>query len=494
MAGTILTGNPSNITTSLSATITALANNGSGAVRATTSAPHLFGNGDTCLIFAGPITGEWAITVIDSTHFDLVGSTFTSTATGTAIDLALTPQIQVPVDGDTQSAQLSGLVSGFQGVLDRTQYLQENAIAALYPTTRAQYSQASVWSPPQLVSTTWANFSQDVGSGGPEWDPVNHQWLQPCAIISGTSVTAAHVFCSYDGWDSNWRSVYSGNALNLSGATASVVTAGKDPGDSTTFYMAVIVAGAVTLYRTHSGNWQNVYSDSSHTYTDAKWVGLQGYETAFIGSTATAGTILQYSNTQFGSATTVAVGTLIGGAVAQWLVRSNGVMGIAVPQAQAMSSFAASFVLTSTDGHTWVDQNGSGVSSVLLSTDEVIGLDWNADYQMWVMAVLTSAVKVKFLVSADGINWANQGVALSTLSDVEDIAAVGGVYTAVSGEAADTKIYASFDTKNWYLTSAHLPGGGVPVRIRSNGSQMCASSPNGARFSMTLKPIAGPLT
>ena len=493
MPGMILTGTPSNITTALSATITDLANNGSGAVRATTSAPHLFGNGDTCLIFCGPITGQHVITVIDATHFDVNGSTYTATATGTAVDISLTPQIQIPIDGDTFSAQLSGLVSAFQGLADRTQFLQSEIVTLTYPFGYAQYAEASVWSPPQLIGNSEANFSQDVGYGGPEWDAVNLQWLQPCAIISGTSVTAAHVFCSYDGWDSNWRGC-GGNVANLLGNVASNVTAGKDPNDAITFYMGVIIPGGITIYRSQGVNWSNVYSDSSHTYTDAKFCPLNGSQMVLIGSTATAGTIGKFTANQFGAATTQAIGTLIGGAVTEWLVRSNGTMAIAVPRAQLMSSFTAPFVLTSTNGTAWTDQNGAGVSGVLLSTDEIVGLDWNADYQMWAMAVLTSAVKVKILVSADGIHWANQGVALTYLSDIEDIASVGNVWAAISGGSTATQILASFDTKNWYLTSAQLPGGGVPVRVRSNGAQFCASSPNGARFSMTMKPIAGPLT
>lgn len=121
----ILTGNQANVTSALSATVTALANNGSGAIRATTSGPHLFGSNDRVYMNVSPAAvGLFNITVIDSTHFDLQGSTFTATGTGTATDLSLTPQIQVPTDGDTFSAQLSGMLSGLQGVLDRTQALR----------------------------------------------------------------------------------------------------------------------------------------------------------------------------------------------------------------------------------------------------------------------------------------------------------------------------------------------------------------------------------
>jgi hypothetical protein len=119
----VLTGNSGNVTAPLTATVTALANNGSGEIRVTTSAPHLFGDGDPVRLVTGVITEDFAIKVIDSVTFDCLASTFTSTSTGTATDLALTPQIQVPTDGQSSSLQLSGMLSAFRGILDRTQAL-----------------------------------------------------------------------------------------------------------------------------------------------------------------------------------------------------------------------------------------------------------------------------------------------------------------------------------------------------------------------------------
>ena len=116
----ILQGNPANVTTPLSATITALGNNGAGAVRVTTAAPHLFGQGDTVQIATSVLTGTFTIAVIDASHFDLVGSVFTSTSTGTATDQSLTPAVQVPLDGDTGSLQGSGLLSAMQAFMDRS--------------------------------------------------------------------------------------------------------------------------------------------------------------------------------------------------------------------------------------------------------------------------------------------------------------------------------------------------------------------------------------
>ena len=119
----VLTGNAANVTT-LTATITSLSNNGSGAVRVTTAAPHLFGPSDTILVSTAVLTGAFTIAVINTNTFDLVGSTYTATSTGTATDVSLTPQVLVPTDGDTASLQLSGMLSSFQALLDRTQALE----------------------------------------------------------------------------------------------------------------------------------------------------------------------------------------------------------------------------------------------------------------------------------------------------------------------------------------------------------------------------------
>jgi hypothetical protein len=118
-----LSGNPNNITT-LTAAVSSAANNGSGAVRVTTAAPHLFATNDTVIMSTTLYDQAWSITVISANVFDLNGSTFTATTTGTVQDISFTPQILVPTDGDTFSMQLSGMLSALQGILDRTQFLK----------------------------------------------------------------------------------------------------------------------------------------------------------------------------------------------------------------------------------------------------------------------------------------------------------------------------------------------------------------------------------
>src|SRR5215471_2694056 len=119
-----MSGDPSHISTPLTATIVGMAS-AAGLIRVQTSAPHHFASGDYVHIqtITTVIDAYYVITVIDTTHFDLVGSAWTGTGTGTATDVSLTPQIQVPTDGDTFSLQLAGMLSALQALTDRTQYL-----------------------------------------------------------------------------------------------------------------------------------------------------------------------------------------------------------------------------------------------------------------------------------------------------------------------------------------------------------------------------------
>ena len=160
----VIQGNPANVTGSLVATVGSLSNNGSGAIRVITTAPHLFGNGDTVLMDTSNTAsnGTWVITVISSNEFDLVGSTFTATSTGTATDLSLTPAIQVPTDGDTGSLQLSGMLSSLQALADRTQFLKGLATSAQVQTFTANGS----WTCPSGVA--WVIALMVGGGGGGE--------------------------------------------------------------------------------------------------------------------------------------------------------------------------------------------------------------------------------------------------------------------------------------------------------------------------------------
>ena len=117
----VITGNPSDITTPLTSAVASLSSGVGGVVRVATVGPHLSATGDVVQITTPVISGTFSITVIDGTHYDLTGTTFTSTSTGNVSNCSLTPQIQFPTDGDTQSMQLSGLLSGLRALASRTQ-------------------------------------------------------------------------------------------------------------------------------------------------------------------------------------------------------------------------------------------------------------------------------------------------------------------------------------------------------------------------------------
>ena len=171
----IITGTPSNVTTltgapgqpigdgPLTATVSAIADNGGGLWRVTTSAPHLFGDGDyvelAVTISATAVEAFGFIAVIDATTFDVAGTTYTATGTGTATDLSLTPQIQIPTDGDSFSLQLSGMLSALQALADRTQALRYLQVSRAMTVAFAVAS-GRVPIPP------WATYLLVIGCGG----------------------------------------------------------------------------------------------------------------------------------------------------------------------------------------------------------------------------------------------------------------------------------------------------------------------------------------
>jgi hypothetical protein len=158
----ILNGNAANITSPLARTVTALTSGAGGVVRVTTSVPHLFGPSDRVYISTAVITGYFTINIIDSTHVDLQGTTYSSTATGTITDYSLTPQILVPTDGDTFSMQISGMLSCLQGLMDRTQWLASQ-VANLQQASFAGAGTLKV--PPGVV---WMVAVMCGGGGGGE--------------------------------------------------------------------------------------------------------------------------------------------------------------------------------------------------------------------------------------------------------------------------------------------------------------------------------------
>lgn len=486
----VLTGNPANITTPLQATITALADNGSGAIRATTSTPHFFGTNDHVIMVTTVVTGTFEITVIDSTHFDLVGSTYTATGTGTATDLSLTPQIQVPTDGDAFSAQLSGLLSGFQGVLDRTQYLQEICIALASDAGQvsgATAALATTWTAPVLADPVFEP-TQHPNNSHAEWDAVNNQWI---VMVSGSA--SANIYCSYDGWDDDWRFLISGGFGPY--ASPTTLVAGKDPNDATTFYAGetdstqVIVSTCVA-----PSTVTTAYADVAAGYTDVQIGSINGYVViATANSASNAKNNLISSNNKFSTNSTTNVGATTG-KPNQWLLRSNGSMMIAMPRL-GNGGFALPYVWTTTDGHTWTERT----LSFLAGTDLLAGLDWGVDAQgsCWILSVQHIATsKGDLYRSSDGINWTKvPGTPVNTLFNVVSLAAVGRVWIAVlaASPGPHTMIY-SLDTVNWSQMSAKLLGTSGEARVRSNGFQAAGTNASGARFTEVQGPAVTGLT
>ena len=484
----VLTGTPGNITTPLSATVSALTNNGSGAIRVATSAPHLFGPGDIVAMNAGPVQGQFAITVVDDTHFDLNGSTYASSYTGTVSDLSLTPQILVPTDGDTFSAQLSGLLSAFQGILDRTQYLQIEAYAALNAVASGSVSDVATWTVPVLADPT-KTYLQNPGSGGPEWDAINGQWMLPS--VAGSS--DVQLYISYDGWDNNWRAVGTSTAI---GGTPNSVSAAKDPNNTGVFYLMVTYPTSFFGLQIlcYQGSWSVLYADASNGYLECQSANLNGYILFATGGTTTGTTNIVTTNNEFISQAVTNVGATVG-AVNHWICRSNGSIWIAAPLDQA---FATPFLYTSVDGHTLVQQT-AGFGGNLVATDKITGLDYGTinGVGYWLMSVQNGAgTHGKILRSTDGINW-TLGVTLGGLTNIHSLAAVGNNWVAMIKQAApsEPQIIYSQDSINWYATNARMAQPTTAdTLVRSSGIQFCASNSFGARFSQVLKPYAGPLT
>lgn len=121
----VITGDPSGISNTLTRTITNATN--ASPIVITTSVAHLFATGDTVVntdvVGNTAANGTFRITKISSTTFSLDGSTGNGAyvSGGTTVDASLTPQFSIPTDGDPMSA--ASINVAFEALADRTQYL-----------------------------------------------------------------------------------------------------------------------------------------------------------------------------------------------------------------------------------------------------------------------------------------------------------------------------------------------------------------------------------
>lgn len=119
-------GNPGNITTKLSRTVTSAASGAGGLILIGTSGAHDFATYDYVHVFGVTGTTEanttTSIQVIDSTHFLLDGTVFVNpySTGGTVEDLSLTPYFQLPDDGEAGTAQ--SIETAIQALADRSQF------------------------------------------------------------------------------------------------------------------------------------------------------------------------------------------------------------------------------------------------------------------------------------------------------------------------------------------------------------------------------------
>ena len=275
-----------------------------------------------------------------------------------------------------------------------------------------------------------------------------------------------------------------------------VISAGKDPNDSTTFYIADVEqsGGGVLFNKWDGSTWNTGIQSYSHAgYTDVQMLGFNGYLVAATGGANANNTNLYYSNDKLVTQTAVAVGGTVGN-VNQWLLRQNVAMLIAAPANQA---FATPFLYTSTDGHTFTLQT-AGFGGNLSASDRITGLDWGLDSAgpCWIMTVLdTVANDTKILRSPDGINWslsasiADFGTGLGA---VESLAAVGRLWVATlfATAPAPKRIAYSPDTVHWAIGSPVMKQPSQAFTfVRSNGVQIGVSNTFGTRFSAIMAPI-----
>ncbi len=368
-----------------------------------------------------------------------------------------------------------------EGTADRTAYL--------YARQSAELGQN--WSRSLTVGT--GTFVQNVGKGGIEWDPTNGQWMVPA--YDPTNNNNGQIFVSFDGLDESWSAVASAPCPMPHPNTITVISAGKDPNDTSTFYLGAIITsgGAIVFNKWDGSTWDLIQDYSNAGYTDLQMLGFNGYLVAAAGGANAANTAFYYSNDKLVTQTAVAVGGTVGN-VEAWLLRTNGTLLIAAPARQA---FATPFLYTSTDGHTFTLQT-AGFGGNLIATDDITGLDWGLDSAgpCWIMTVLdTVADATKILRSSDGINWTLSATIAdfgTVLGQVESLAAVGRLWVATlfATAPAPKRLAYSPDTVHWYIGSPVMkqPSQAFTL-VRSNGVQIGVSNTFGTRFSAIMAPI-----
>jgi hypothetical protein len=164
----IITGDPSTITTPLSRSVSGATN--ASPIVITTSASHLFATADVVVISGvggnTAANGTFSITKLTPTTFELDGSTGNGayTSGGTALNTSLTPQFQIPADGDGPGIKAADVAVAFEALADRTQFLQREAHEKQLRTD--EFTASGTWVAPADVTRVVLEGCGGGGGGG----------------------------------------------------------------------------------------------------------------------------------------------------------------------------------------------------------------------------------------------------------------------------------------------------------------------------------------
>ena len=172
---TVITGLPNAVSDSLTKIISGATNANPIVIQTTTA--HLFSTGNVVSI-SGVLgnlaaNGEWSIVVVDSTHFQLVGSSGSGAYAGggSAVDKSLTPAFQIPSDGD--DFDVASVNVALEALADRTQFLQNSIRTVRADSFYIDYASPSVVSasgnlvvPADAIGAVVRGWGGGGGGGG----------------------------------------------------------------------------------------------------------------------------------------------------------------------------------------------------------------------------------------------------------------------------------------------------------------------------------------
>lgn len=138
-----------------------------------------------------------------------------------------------------------------------------------------------------------------------------------------------------------------------------------------------------------------------------------------------------------------------------WELKSSGSAVLAIPY---MGGFgAATGVWKTTDGHTWAN---AATLSFMAATDNVVGLAWDPQTGLWVIAIQTTTPTVYFYTSPDGVSWTSAGTPPATHMTIADMAAVKGTVVCTLADSSSAgpsgQIWSADDGATWYNGPASL--------------------------------------